>query len=575
MSRPIPQTPSKKRSRRAEGEREEEIHITPQRPKKQRVGNFQLPSPAPSTTPTSRPATAGVISSEGKEKSQKTLGPFASLRKALHAVPSVLPSRDSERDTITQFLLSRFPSLSTITSLDVVKSVNAEGEPSTPPATPKKARARKEMRNLHLSGTPGVGKTALVKEVVDDLFSAPASLSLSEKQRVDLVWVNCLQAGGTEGKIVAAVLDKVGLKSASQLGPYFLTHPTLLVLDELDSLPPILTSALSSSNSRTSLISISNSLLPLTLPQTLHLPFAPYPPTSLTSILTTLLRDEVEGKGFDENALKLLGRRVGKESGDLRRAREVAAKAIDVAEKRIAAQEKVDGVESVELKVTIADVQTALSASSSSSSSPSIGVAKKGLLDGLNLQGKIVLLSILLSSSSQNQGKEPYAVYKVLLRGEMDLLSPLSRGEYQDVISSLEGFGLLVSHDDVSPNSKSSLTTPLTPRKTPQRKKTKSLFGRSTSSSSISPSRSPSTTSLLSLSTGITGAEWEVREREKVEVALKEAKGEEGEVVRRCWGEWRRTEERKVLRDREERRGGEGEGERWGSKWRGEEEEAF
>ncbi|KAH8914349.1 hypothetical protein BT69DRAFT_1089948 [Atractiella rhizophila] len=73
MSRPIPQTPSKKRSRRAEGEREEEIHITPQRPKKQRVGNFQLPSPAPSSrTPTSRPATAGVISSEGKEKSQKT-----------------------------------------------------------------------------------------------------------------------------------------------------------------------------------------------------------------------------------------------------------------------------------------------------------------------------------------------------------------------------------------------------------------------------------------------------------------------------------------------------------------------
>ncbi|KAG9220513.1 hypothetical protein CCMSSC00406_0003969 [Pleurotus cornucopiae] len=261
--------------------------------------------------------------------------------------------------------------------------------------------------------------------------------------------------------------------------------------------------------------------------QTLH--FSPYTPTQLHEILSsrlqTLCDDSPEGqaerkKFLPQPTLMLLTKKVAAMTGDVRSLLEVLRGAIDLA---VAAAVKTpQGGEENPLNASApsvtpshilealkahAPVAKSSSAASSISGSTSEVVSK---VNSMGIQARLVLLSIILASkrveanlplaevtasstfstptksptkrshslptpSSSNSGIETSSLYtfysQCLMRSDAGLFSPVSRGEFTDLLGLLEGVGLISSTGSLS-----CLSVASTPSKTGRRN-----FGRTAS----------------------------------------------------------------------------------------------
>ncbi|KZT56250.1 P-loop containing nucleoside triphosphate hydrolase protein [Calocera cornea HHB12733] len=235
-----------------------------------------------------------------------TLNAYGLARSALKAPPSELAGREDERVELLAFLA---PFL----------TAGDGGEDS---------------RVMYVSGTPGTGKTAVIKKVLEEVEVDGRRVGMvncmglaSAKEVWDAVWA---AMGGDKVKDSKATFEKMVDEQECKF---------VLALDEIDTLlrlPSVLSSilALPAQHSNLCLLTIANSLsLPSQLPASVsltHVSFAPYTWEQMTGIVRCKLSDNTL---IDGKALELAARRVGGRTGDLRVLVEVLRKALDAAEK--------------------------------------------------------------------------------------------------------------------------------------------------------------------------------------------------------------------------------------------------
>ncbi len=212
---------------------------------------------------------------------------------------------------------------------------------------------------MYVSGPPGTGKSAMVKEVTEEVLEGRGAVRQAN--------VNCMSIK-TSSDLYATLLDLLGMEAellesgaVAALQRRFLARKTsdvyVVVLDEIDH---ILTLDLESlyrmfewsmqSTSRLVLVGIANALdltdrlLPRLKARNLKpelLPFLPYAAPQIKSIITTRLRSLVPAASpaapdfvpfFHPAAIELCSRKVSSQTGDLRKAFEILRRAIDLVE---------------------------------------------------------------------------------------------------------------------------------------------------------------------------------------------------------------------------------------------------
>ncbi|KAK1989821.1 cell division control protein [Colletotrichum falcatum] len=225
---------------------------------------------------------------------------------------------------------------------------------------------------LYISGPPGTGKSAMVKEVTGEL---------TQSTTVRQAYVNCMSVKSSKD-LYNTLLDLLGYDSdlsetmaMEELQKVFVTKKKgspvyLLVLDEIDH---ILTMGLESlyrlfewslqQPSRLVLVGIANALdltdrfLPRLKSKNLRpelLPFHPYSAAQIKSIITTrlmaLLPTDSKEKTlpfFHPAAIELCSRKVSSQTGDLRKAFEICRRALDVVESETRRQHENEAREKV------------------------------------------------------------------------------------------------------------------------------------------------------------------------------------------------------------------------------------
>ncbi|KAK1982162.1 cell division control protein [Colletotrichum cereale] len=225
---------------------------------------------------------------------------------------------------------------------------------------------------LYVSGPPGTGKSAMVKEITEGLTQATT---------VRQAYVNCMSVKSSKD-LYNTLLELLGYDSdlsetlaMEELQKVFVTKKKdspvyLLVLDEIDH---ILTMGLESlyrlfewslqQPSRLVLVGIANALdltdrfLPRLKSKNLKpelLPFHPYSTAQIKSIITTrlmtLLPTDSKDKTlpfFHPAAIELCSRKVSSQTGDLRKAFEICRRALDVVESETRRQHENEAREKV------------------------------------------------------------------------------------------------------------------------------------------------------------------------------------------------------------------------------------
>ncbi|GKT42293.1 cell division control protein 18 [Colletotrichum spaethianum] len=225
---------------------------------------------------------------------------------------------------------------------------------------------------LYVSGPPGTGKSAMVKEITEELTQSPA---------VRQAYVNCMSVKSSKD-LYNTLLELLGYDSdlsetlaMEELQKVFVTKKKdspvyLLVLDEIDH---ILTMGLESlyrlfewslqQPSRLVLVGIANALdltdrfLPRLKSKNLKpelLPFHPYSAAQIKSIITTRLMTvlPIDNKDktlpfFHPAAIELCSRKVSSQTGDLRKAFEICRRALDVVESETRRQHEDEAREKV------------------------------------------------------------------------------------------------------------------------------------------------------------------------------------------------------------------------------------
>ncbi|RIB20507.1 P-loop containing nucleoside triphosphate hydrolase protein [Gigaspora rosea] len=245
----------------------------------------------------------------------------------LSTTPAKLVGRDTERDTITEFL--------------------------------EKHIIEKKSGNLFIHGIPGTGKTALVNEIHNNM---KGSIEKKAKCSVKFVTINCMSFNDPK-KIYETILGMLGQKIASSsvknadevLNKLFLKSRKkvmyIVILDEIDSLltndREILRKLFEWTfvrNSRLILIGISNmakltELLPRLddkdyQPQILN--FAPYDNSEIADIIKDRLKAATSSEEhsflMDDKAIELCAKRVAANNGDCRKVLDVLRKSFELAE---------------------------------------------------------------------------------------------------------------------------------------------------------------------------------------------------------------------------------------------------
>lgn len=359
---------------------------------------------------------------------------------------------------------------------------------------------------MYISGPPGTGKSALVEEVCQDL-------KLDDVAKV--ANINCVSMRSSKdiyGRLVEEFSDGSQLFKKSQaevLRGIFIPKKQsadfyVVSLDEIDHLlnsdVEILYTLFEWSmqkNSHLILIGIANALdltdrfLPRLKAKNLKprlLPFLPYTAAQITSVITTRLQsllpsghDGPEGyvPFLHPTAIQLCSRKVGSQTGDLRKAYELVRCAIDIVEKET--QQKLDNegasipspsktplVENTNLSSTKQQKRTAYTATTAPRAtvahiakitSTTMGAGTKQRLQNLNLHQKAAICTLIVldrkrrdenifntpsksPSRAAPTAKRLFDTYVTLCRAD-NALPPLSSTEFRDVLSSLETMGLI------------------------------------------------------------------------------------------------------------------------------------
>lgn len=212
---------------------------------------------------------------------------------------------------------------------------------------------------LYISGPPGTGKSAMINEIRQNLQSEHAMKN---------AYVNCMSVK-TAGNVYSSLASELEIsddvfacESMKEKLSYVFTEQKgesmfMVVLDEIDQLLSIDNTVLCTlfewslqRNSRLILVGIANALdltdrcLPRLKAQNLKpqlLPFLPYTASEIATILTSRCRsllptDSAADKNFTPfiitPAIQLISKKVAAQTGDIRKAFEIAQRTIDLVE---------------------------------------------------------------------------------------------------------------------------------------------------------------------------------------------------------------------------------------------------
>ncbi|KAJ2305253.1 AAA ATPase, partial [Coemansia sp. RSA 2704] len=307
--------------------------------------------------------------------------------------------------------------------------------------------------SMYVSGNPGTGKTACLQALIKQSAADFAS-----------VLVNCVPLT-RPGQVYAAILDALdieyaadGALAALERAAFGRRRAFLVILDEVDSLLGSRQEVLyrlfelaAHPDSRLALVGIANAL-DLTdrfLPrlqarncEPLLLNFNPYQVDDIVSILQSRLDAVSAGEPVVQRAaLELCARKVAATSGDLRKALDVCRQATEAAEaehrRRQTAQTDKENGAVPPPRVTIMHIAKVLATLNGSPALQKLGA--------LNFQQKLALCAHLTAQGKQRAGLSLaalFAEYRALCR-RIDMLAPVSRSEFLDLVSMMETQGVV------------------------------------------------------------------------------------------------------------------------------------
>lgn len=386
---------------------------------------------------------------------------------------------------------------------------------------------------LYVSGPPGTGKSALLDEVCKHH---------QESGNVRMSVVNCMSVRNTKdlsGKLSEDLdlQEDAGfeyLRSCFEGGKTKDEKKYLVILDEVDCLVDLDLSLLyglfewsMSPSSRLILIGIANALdltdrfLPRLKSRNLKpelLPFMPYSAAQIAEVLTSKLKSLMpEGSTsvpfLQPAAVQFCAKKVASQTGDLRKAFDICARAVDLVELETKDKDaktipespsKTPLMENINLASPVASRSPTKSPTKAHSSvtytletAPKASIAHMAKvtaqafsngatqrLKSLNLQQKAVLCTlaalekkkrdnqieryIMATPSKVNRTapsiKQLFEAYSGLCKREY-LFASLSNQEFRDVVSGLEALSLISDVDG-----KNGSFAPVTPSKTPSRR---------------------------------------------------------------------------------------------------------
>ncbi|KAJ2229951.1 AAA ATPase [Coemansia sp. RSA 485] len=376
-------------------------------------------------------------------KKTKTLTPFVAAKNILHrstAAPQII-GRETEQAAIKQFLET----------------------------TVEKGRGG----SMYISGNPGTGKTACLQALIKQSSASFKSVlvncvPLTRPGQVYAAILDSMEAKGSGADQALAELEKTVFKSKTAF---------LVILDEVDSLLGSRQEVLyrlfelaAHPDSRMALVGIANALdltdrfLPRLQARNcvpVLLNFNPYQVKDIVAILQSRLDSVSKGEGesvIQKAALELCARKVAATSGDLRKALDVCRQAMEAAEidckRKAASKDKENGGDAPQApKVSIMHIAKVLTKLNGSP------IAQK--LDALNFQQKLVLCAyvslagITAASSAPATGTKRqataggvavsglYTEYGTICT-RLNMLAPVTRSEFLDLISMMETQGVVV-----------------------------------------------------------------------------------------------------------------------------------
>ena len=266
--------------------------------------------------------------------SQYMSTPYSHARATLHvsAVPTSLPCRSNEFSTVYSHLYSAI----------------ADGSGAC----------------IYISGTPGTGKTATVREVVASLHQAVLNEELDDFNFVEINGMKVTEPHQSYSLLWEALKgDRVSPHHALSLLEQEFSHPSprripcVVLMDELDQLVTKNQSVMynffnwpAMRHSKLIVLAVANTMdLPeRTLSNKIssrlgltRITFPGYTHTQLMEIITSRL-EGVPGNIVDKDAVQFASRKVAAVSGDARRALDICRRAVEIAEQ---AQERQDVVD--------------------------------------------------------------------------------------------------------------------------------------------------------------------------------------------------------------------------------------
>ncbi|KAJ9653514.1 Origin recognition complex, subunit 1 [Neophaeococcomyces mojaviensis] len=330
--------------------KEAEIDMTPTTPKKRKKTTSTAVTPKSTVkssrfiTPTNKrimikkPLEITPLGTRILSPSQYKSTPYSQARTTLHvsAVPTSLPCRTAEFETVYSYLHSAI----------------TDGSGTC----------------IYISGTPGTGKTATVREVVASLHQAVLQDELDGFNFVEINGMKVTEPHQSYALLWEALKgDRVSPAHALSLLEHEFSHPNprripcVVLMDELDQLVTRNQSVMYNffnwpalRHSRLIVLAVANTMdLPeRTLSNKIssrlgltRITFPGYTHTQLMEIITSRL-EGVPGNIVDPDAVQFASRKVAAVSGDARRALDICRRAVEIAEKQAEEQRRQGGSDS-------------------------------------------------------------------------------------------------------------------------------------------------------------------------------------------------------------------------------------
>ncbi|KAK5120968.1 hypothetical protein LTR85_005752 [Meristemomyces frigidus] len=319
-----PQTPRKRR-KLASG--------TPTSSRAKQLTPRKFATPTGRKIVTKRPLEFTPLGTRLLSPSQKQASPYQLARSTLHvsAVPHALPCRESEFDTVYSHL----------------EAAITAGTGAC----------------IYISGTPGTGKTATVREVVASLQSAVAEEQLDDFYFVEINGMKVTDPHQSYSLLWEALKsDRVSSAHALELLEREFTTPSprrvpcVVLMDELDQLVTKNQGVMYNffnwpqlRHSRLIVLAVANTMdlpertLSNKISSRLGLTRITFPGYTHTQLMT-IIQSRLEGVGqviVESDAVQFASRKVAAVSGDARRALDICRRAVEIAEQETLAADAV------------------------------------------------------------------------------------------------------------------------------------------------------------------------------------------------------------------------------------------